>query len=119
MLFASMVTNEYAFVIKTSSTGADDPAGTQVALDLTMLFAGLTLRTEASFHYNSHILTFLLQQYKDVMEKAAPGSKQLKQCKQDLWSYDLIQVLVLVLKQNFDVIRGQWAMAAELATFSR
>lgn len=55
----------------------------------------------------------------DAFNEIPPGSKQQAQFKKNAWEYELIQVLVLVLKQNFEYIPGQWKSAAELATFAR
>ena len=55
----------------------------------------------------------------DVFNETQPGSAQQADFKKELWSYELVQVLVLVLKQNFELIPGKWKVAAELATFAR
>lgn len=55
----------------------------------------------------------------DAFIETAPGSFQQNQFKKEIWEYELIQVLVLVLKQNFEYIPGKWKAAAELATFAR
>lgn len=70
-------------------------------------------------YYSSLSSPFLVITISDVFNEAQPGSKILKQVKEDIWNYEIIKVLILVLKQNFDNIEGQWRTAAELATFAR
>ncbi|CAH2305024.1 IQ calmodulin-binding motif-containing 1 [Pelobates cultripes] len=57
----------------------------------------------------------LLLKLKDFLKLVPPGSKELKELKEGLYHYDLIQYCVLVLKQDFSRVRGSWGTAADLA----
>ncbi|CAL1544110.1 unnamed protein product [Lymnaea stagnalis] len=46
----------------------------------------------------------------------SPASTQAGvKLRQEIWEYNLLRVLVLVLKQDYSIIDGQWETAAELA----
>lgn len=55
----------------------------------------------------------------DVFNETQPGTPEQAHFKKEIWSYELVHVLVLVLKQNFELIPGRWKVATELATFAR
>ncbi|XP_032880785.1 IQ calmodulin-binding motif-containing protein 1 [Amblyraja radiata] len=60
-------------------------------------------------------IPILLLKLKDILKGPPFGSRELKQLKEDIYYYDLIQYCVLVLAQDFRNIRGQWFTAVQLA----
>jgi len=61
----------------------------------------------------------LIISFTDVFNETPPASIHLIKVKEDIWNYELLQVLILVIKQNFEFIPGRWKTAAELTTFAR
>ncbi|CAH1774154.1 unnamed protein product [Owenia fusiformis] len=57
----------------------------------------------------------LLLQLKEYLDATPSGSKQIKQLKNDIWSYDLLPVLILVLKQDYTKVAQGWNTAAQLS----
>ncbi|KAM8934056.1 IQ calmodulin-binding motif-containing protein 1 [Pelodytes ibericus] len=57
----------------------------------------------------------LLLKLKDFLKSVPPGSEELKSLKEDMYNYDLIQYCVLVMKQDYNRVRGNWTTAANLA----
>ncbi|XP_067948750.1 IQ calmodulin-binding motif-containing protein 1-like [Watersipora subatra] len=64
------------------------------------------------------VVPTLLLQVRDLFNQIPAGTKEQAHFKKEVWNYELIQVLVLVLKQNFEYSDGKWKSAAELATFA-
>ncbi|XP_078680207.1 IQ calmodulin-binding motif-containing protein 1-like [Branchiostoma floridae x Branchiostoma belcheri] len=57
----------------------------------------------------------LLLELRDILDMAPAGSPNARKIRLDIWTYDLLQVLVLVLKQDFSTIHGGWATAVKLS----
>ncbi|NWH59624.1 IQCB1 protein, partial [Geococcyx californianus] len=57
----------------------------------------------------------LLLELKGILNSASLGSEESKRIKQDIYSYDLTQYCMLVLRQDHSQLRGGWATAAQLA----
>merc|ERR1719239_401658 len=57
----------------------------------------------------------ILLQLKPILDEAPATSEEGVRVRQELWKYNLLKVMMLVLRQDFSVIQGEWATAAELA----
>ncbi|XP_012941551.1 IQ calmodulin-binding motif-containing protein 1 [Aplysia californica] len=57
----------------------------------------------------------LLLQLKPILNEAAATSEEGIRMRQELWQYNLLKVAVLVLRQDYSVIPGEWGAAADLA----
>ncbi|NXJ94130.1 IQCB1 protein, partial [Corythaixoides concolor] len=60
-------------------------------------------------------IPLLLLKLKGILNSASLGSEESKKIKQDIYSYDLTQYCMLVLRQDHSRRRGGWATAAQLA----
>ncbi|XP_057286314.1 IQ calmodulin-binding motif-containing protein 1 isoform X2 [Pezoporus wallicus] len=60
-------------------------------------------------------IPLLLLKLKGILSSASLGSEESKKIKQDIYSYDLTQYCMLVLRQNHFQLHGGWATAAQLA----
>ena len=54
-----------------------------------------------------------------ILDEAPATSEEGVRVRQELWKYNLLKVMMLVLRQDFSVIQGEWATAAELANLMR
>lgn len=54
-----------------------------------------------------------------ILSSASLGSEESKKIKQDIYSYDLTQYCMLVLRQDHFWLHGGWATAAQLAEILR
>ena len=52
----------------------------------------------------------------EILDSFNLGSPQQIQAKLDLWSYDILEVIVVTLKQDFSKLLNGWTTAAKLAT---
>ncbi|VDI27792.1 IQ calmodulin-binding motif-containing protein 1, partial [Mytilus galloprovincialis] len=50
-----------------------------------------------------------------ILSTAVAGSKDGMRIRKEIWEYNLLQALVLVLKQDFSIVDGEWQIAASLA----
>ncbi|XP_061860718.1 IQ calmodulin-binding motif-containing protein 1 isoform X2 [Colius striatus] len=57
----------------------------------------------------------LLLKLKDILNSASLGCEESKRIKHDIYSYDLTQYCLLVLRQDHSRLRGGWATAVQLA----
>ncbi|XP_065527532.1 IQ calmodulin-binding motif-containing protein 1 isoform X2 [Lathamus discolor] len=60
-------------------------------------------------------IPLLLLKLKEILSSASLGSEESKKIKQDIYSYDLTQYCMLVLRQDHFRLHGGWATAAQLA----
>ncbi|KAM9010826.1 IQ calmodulin-binding motif-containing protein 1 isoform 1-T2 [Ara ararauna] len=60
-------------------------------------------------------IPLLLLKLKGILSSASLGSEESKKIKQDIYSYDLTQYCMLVLRQDHFRLHGGWATAAQLA----
>ncbi|NXK84929.1 IQCB1 protein, partial [Amazona guildingii] len=60
-------------------------------------------------------IPLLLLKLKGILSSASLGSEESKKIKQDIYSYDLTQYCMLVLRQDHFQLHGGWATAAQLA----
>ncbi|NXW29245.1 IQCB1 protein, partial [Phaetusa simplex] len=60
-------------------------------------------------------IPLLLLKLKGILNIASLGCEESKKIKQDIYSYDLTQYCMLVLRQDHSRLRGGWATAAQLA----
>ncbi|KAK3787699.1 hypothetical protein RRG08_031928 [Elysia crispata] len=61
-------------------------------------------------------LASLLLTLKPILDESPVGSDEGALIRKDLWQFNLLKVLVLVLRQDFSIIAGEWHTAAQLAT---
>ena len=47
------------------------------------------------------------------------GSPEGIKARQDIWDYNILSVLTLVLKQDFSIVDGDWQTAAAIAAIIR
>ncbi|GFN86339.1 Iq calmodulin-binding motif-containing protein 1-like [Plakobranchus ocellatus] len=64
-------------------------------------------------------LSALLLSLKSILDEFPLGSEDGARIRQEIWQYNLLKVLVLVLRQDFSIIAGEWSTAAQLATILR
>ena len=55
----------------------------------------------------------------DILGSASVGSTQLTELKLSLWTYDLLQVLVVCIKQDFTKVPGGYTTGSQLAQILR
>ncbi|XP_052092733.1 IQ calmodulin-binding motif-containing protein 1-like [Mytilus californianus] len=60
-------------------------------------------------------IPILLLRLKEILSTAVAGSKDGMRIRKEIWEYNLLQALVLVLKQDFTIVDGEWQIAASLA----
>ncbi|NWW54804.1 IQCB1 protein, partial [Pedionomus torquatus] len=60
-------------------------------------------------------IPLLLLKLKEILNTASLGHEESKKIKQDIYSYDLTQYCMLVLRQDHSGLRGGWATAVQLA----
>ncbi|XP_071155424.1 IQ calmodulin-binding motif-containing protein 1-like isoform X1 [Mytilus edulis] len=60
-------------------------------------------------------IPILLLRLKEILSTAVAGSKDGMRIRKEIWEYNLLQALVLVLKQDFSIVDGEWQIAASLA----
>ncbi|XP_061226073.1 IQ calmodulin-binding motif-containing protein 1 isoform X2 [Neopsephotus bourkii] len=60
-------------------------------------------------------IPLLLLKLKGILSSASLGSEESTKIKQDIYSYDLTQYCMLVLRQDHFRLNGGWATAAQLA----
>ncbi|XP_013413711.1 IQ calmodulin-binding motif-containing protein 1 [Lingula anatina] len=74
----------------------------------------LTLAAEVAETKDRNVPILLLD-LQEIVDSVPVGSKEATRIKNEIWTYDLLQVLILVLKQDFDRVRGGWGTATKLA----
>ncbi|XP_022084664.1 IQ calmodulin-binding motif-containing protein 1-like [Acanthaster planci] len=57
----------------------------------------------------------LLLAIQDILDSVIPGSQRAAKVKKDIWQFDLLQSVLLALRQDFSLIQGKWNTAASLA----
>ncbi|XP_033729194.1 IQ calmodulin-binding motif-containing protein 1-like [Pecten maximus] len=57
----------------------------------------------------------LLMNLKGILSSVPVGSKEAIKLRHEIWDYNLLHVLLLVLKQDFSIVDGDWQTAAALA----
>ena len=55
----------------------------------------------------------------EILISAPAGSKDGSRIRKEIWEYNILQALVLVLKQDFTIVDGEWQIAAALAAILR
>ena len=71
-----------------------------------------------------YLLDFIIQIYiffsfEEILSSAPKGSKDGIRIRNECWEFKILQVLVLVLKQDFSIVDGDWQTAAALAAILR
>lgn len=51
----------------------------------------------------------------DILDSVVPGSQRADKIKKEIWNFELLQSVLLALKQDFSLIHGKWNTAAALA----
>ncbi|XP_048728739.1 IQ calmodulin-binding motif-containing protein 1-like [Ostrea edulis] len=57
----------------------------------------------------------ILLNLREILASAPKGSKDGIRIRNECWEFNILQVLVLVLKQDFSIVDGDWQTAAALA----
>ncbi|XP_038049435.1 IQ calmodulin-binding motif-containing protein 1-like [Patiria miniata] len=57
----------------------------------------------------------LLLAIQDILDSVIPSSQRASKVKKDIWNFDLLQSVLLALRQDFSLIQGKWNTAASLA----
>ncbi|XP_041460563.1 IQ calmodulin-binding motif-containing protein 1-like [Lytechinus variegatus] len=57
----------------------------------------------------------LLLALQDILDSVVPGSQRAEKIKKEIWNFELLQSVLLALKQDFSLINGKWNTAAALA----
>lgn len=50
----------------------------------------------------------------DILDKVVSGSQKAEQVKKAIWKFDLLQSVLIALKQDFSQIQGKWKTASSL-----
>ncbi|KAL4229455.1 hypothetical protein ACF0H5_012493 [Mactra antiquata] len=58
----------------------------------------------------------LLMRLKPILDSCPVGSSDGTRIRREIWDFQLLDVLILILKQDYSVIEGQWHTAARLTT---
>lgn len=58
----------------------------------------------------------LLQRLKPILDTCPAGSSDGTRIRREIWEFQLLDVLILVLKQDYSILEGQWLTAARLTT---
>lgn len=61
---------------------------------------------------NVPILLLALQ---DILDSIVPGSQKAVRVRNDIWKFELLQSVLIALKQDFSQVHGKWTTAAQLA----
>ncbi|XP_072020773.1 IQ calmodulin-binding motif-containing protein 1-like [Amphiura filiformis] len=61
---------------------------------------------------NVPILLLALQ---DILDSIIPGSQKADRIRKDIWRFELLQSVLIALKQDFSQVNGKWTTAAQLA----
>ncbi|PIK56897.1 putative IQ calmodulin-binding motif-containing protein 1 [Apostichopus japonicus] len=56
----------------------------------------------------------LLLALQDILDKVVPGSQKAEQVKKAIWKFDLLQSVLIALKQDFSQNSGKWKTASSL-----
>ncbi|XP_046355575.2 IQ calmodulin-binding motif-containing protein 1-like [Haliotis rufescens] len=59
-------------------------------------------------------LPLTLLKLKDILDTAEAGEVDFVRLRREVWEYNLLQVLILVLRQDFSIIPGEWRTAVRL-----
>ncbi|XP_071489929.1 IQ calmodulin-binding motif-containing protein 1-like [Diadema antillarum] len=57
----------------------------------------------------------LLLALQDILDSVVPGSQRAEKIKKEIWNYELLQSVLIALRQDFSQINGKWNTAAALA----
>ncbi|KAJ8306892.1 hypothetical protein KUTeg_014976 [Tegillarca granosa] len=74
----------------------------------------INLAAEVAETRRDRNVPFLLLSLKEILSTAQAGTKEGIRIRQEIWEYNLLQVLILVLKQDFSIVDGQWNTATAL-----
>ena len=54
-----------------------------------------------------------------ILEEVPTTSEEGVRMRQELWQYNLLKVMCIILRQDYSVIAGEWGTAADLAMLIR
>lgn len=57
----------------------------------------------------------LLQRLKPILDTCPAGTEEGTRIRREIWEFQLLDVIILLLKQDYSVIDGQWMTATRLA----
>ena len=53
--------------------------------------------------------------FADILDSIIPGSQKADRIRKDIWRFELLQSVLIALKQDFSQVDGRWTTAAKLA----
>lgn len=58
----------------------------------------------------------VLLQLRDILDSAPIGTPDGTRIRREIWEYNMLQMLIIVIQQDFSILPGEWKTAASLAT---
>lgn len=59
--------------------------------------------------------TYIASMFTDILDRVVSGSQKAEQVKKAIWKFELLQSVLIALKQDFSQIQGKWKTAASLS----
>ncbi|KAK7495678.1 hypothetical protein BaRGS_00013125 [Batillaria attramentaria] len=75
----------------------------------------LNLAKEVSETRERRMPTVLLK-LRDILDSAPAGTPEGTRIRREIWEYNMLQMLIIIVRQDFSILPGEWRTAAKLAT---
>ncbi|XP_070175320.1 IQ calmodulin-binding motif-containing protein 1-like [Littorina saxatilis] len=56
-----------------------------------------------------------LVRLKDILDSAPAGTPEGTAARRDVWEYNILHMLIIIIRQDFSILPGEWRSAAKLA----
>ncbi|XP_076456279.1 IQ calmodulin-binding motif-containing protein 1-like [Babylonia areolata] len=57
----------------------------------------------------------VLEKLKDILDTAPAGTPEGAQVRKEVWDYNILHMLIIIVRQDFSILPGEWRTAARLA----
>nr|KAG5705672.1 hypothetical protein BaRGS_026611 [Batillaria attramentaria] len=58
----------------------------------------------------------VLLKLRDILDSAPAGTPEGTRIRREIWEYNMLQMLIIIVRQDFSILPGEWRTAAKLAT---
>ncbi|KAL8570993.1 hypothetical protein ACOMHN_037853 [Nucella lapillus] len=58
----------------------------------------------------------VLEKLKGILDTAPSGTTEGAQIRKEVWEYNILHMLIIIVRQDFSLLPGEWRTAAKLAT---
>ena len=55
----------------------------------------------------------------DILDKAPVGTPEGREVRREVWEFNILQMLIIIVRQDFSILPGEWRTAAKLAMLIR